>query len=323
MFGKKKSTESNETPFEPLNPELAQVERQYKRDVLIVESKPLIRRGFFLAWAAIDVALLIFFCVYLAVYFFSGARADKQSLSTVQENISVLDSIRTSRSASALQIGSARVLTSTQDKYDLFVTVTNPNERWYATFTYHFSTSQGETPSQTTFILPDTDRSVLSLGQTFGARPSNPELVIESIEWHRIPADQQAGNSSWINDHEQFTVTNTFYGMPTDVEGEAGSTLAPRATFTIRNDSPYSYWSADFVVMIVRAGSVAAVDRVSLASFEAGESRDVVIQWLTGAPSSGEVVVVPDIQFFDESVYMNPQGSTTGDVRDTISDRQR
>ena len=309
-MAKKKKQEAPPQPR--INPEIQAADRDYRREVAITESGPRLRRALLFLWASIDIILLVIFIGYLGFYLTVAATAERRHIARIGENIETNNAITAARSAQSLQLGSVQVYTLENGEYDLYVEIENVNEEWYATFDYHFERSGERSETETGFVLPGESRPLISFRQTFSTRPVGAEVVIENLTWQRVDAHEIVDIPAWMAEHNEFELKNGSYALDVQV----GDQRIGQSTFTVENNSPYSYFDAEFSVLILRGNVIAGVNTATIAGFEAGESRDVTVNWFAGAPSSGSVEVVPNINFFDENVYMSPAGDIGTDIRD-------
>lgn len=299
-----------EKPLE--NKELLQVEKTYRRDLAIVEAKPVIQRiGLFL-WFGIDVLLILFFIGYILYYVFFGAISDRNKIATVENNIASIHAVSIANAAVPLAVDTSRILPSTENTYDLYSQITNTNANWYATFTYSFTSSVGNTDSLDGFIMPGEEKTLVAFAQSFDRRPSGADLLIEDLVWHRVEARNISDTKTWMDEHTKFDVENATHN--TDVK--IGNVSIAQTSFQITNNTAYSYWSPTFYVLLGRPGAFTAINIVHVPGFESGETRDVQVNWFGVVPSSAAVMVVPAINYFDDSVYMVKDNETQVDVRD-------
>jgi hypothetical protein len=316
MFKKKKKGQQEQVG---VNPELLQVEKEFKREVAVIETIPRLKKIGLLLWLILDVALVTIFLFGIGSYLVNGVFVDRAQISNIISNVDSIRSISVERSADALFINNAQLFALGEDRYDFYAEVDNPNADWYATFTYYFTSSSGDTRISEGFILPDSTQRFAALNNSFDTRPSGSELVIEAIEWRRVDGHEVPDVNEFLEEHQQFLISDAVYER--EVELEEGS--IPRTTFTILNNTPYSYWTPEFFVLIMRSGKVAGVNTVTLSGLGASESRDVVVNWFGAVPSSGTVEVIPNINYFDPDVYMPLGGDVQEDIRDEINDRRR
>ncbi len=297
-----------------LSPELQAIEAQNRRDIRIVEARPmLLRIGLTLAIVA-DVAMLAFFAFVIIGYVVSDAFTDIRSAATLQNNVASMHAIAKGSDAQQLTLGSAKVIQGTPTSYDFFATVKNPNADWYATFTYRFSAGATTSRTEEGFVMPGESTYLLSLGVKADSRPSSPSITIENLVWHRVNHHDAPDVSAWLENHGNFLVTTPTYAADIAL----ASASIGRTTFTVTNASAYSYWEPQFTVILERAGAVVGIAQATLSQFTAGEVRNAEVRWYGDIPLTATATVVPRINFFDSSVYMSPQGTQGLDPRDLL-----
>ncbi len=297
---------------QPQNPELLQIDRQYKRDVALVEARPLLQRLGVIFWWSLDIGLVAFFVIYLVYSLFFGSANTQREAAKVVNNIQSTHAITLARAADPLVPGSARVIESETGKFDYYVQVYNPNSDWLATFSYYFTSSSGETKQHHAFVLPGENKYLLTFAESSTTRPLNTEVVIEDLSWQRIDAKETNDVAAWLAEHQKFTVENVSHEASVQLGGEA----ITRTSFTITNNSAFSYWSPEFSVLLGRSGALVGVNTVTIPGFESGETRVVNVNWFGNVPTSASVEIVPNIDFFDDEVYMTPTTETPTDLRD-------
>ena len=118
-----------------------------------------------------------------------------------------------------------------------------------------------------------------------------------------------------MDEHENFVLSSSEYGDKIVLEEDS----VVRSMFTVENDTPYNYWSTPFWIVLERGGTVVGVNQATIAGFEAGEIREVTVNWFGRAPTSAQDLrIYPVIDYFDEDVYMDQQGGDDLDSRDGI-----
>lgn len=299
-------------PTPAIETELAGVEKGIQREIAVVKAVPVIKRVFFFIWIALDVILLILFFSTVIYYLFAGSFNERRQVSQIAQNISSIHSTTVSNAAQDISISTSNVFSVSGNEYDFYAQMNNPNEDWYATFNYFFSTSQGDSEQLRGFILPSEERPLVVFKQRFEGRPTDVELTIVDLVWHRVDHHQIADPLAWIEDRKGLNISNQSYSQEVQLDE---ATFA-RSSFTITNTSAYSYWSPDFYILLERSGSLVGVNKVNVTNLMAGESRSVDVNWFGSAPISASVRVVPNINYFDDSVYMPPAGEFQLDIRD-------
>jgi hypothetical protein len=299
-----------------LSPELQAIEREYGRNIRIVETRPMIERFAVFAACLVEGASLAFFFIIVLGFIISGSFSDIRSAGvSFGANIQNAHAIAAQHDAKAFVIGSSKILQGTPSTYDFFTTITNPNADWYATFTYTFSSSSVSSESRQGFVMPGETSYLLALGNKVESRPGAVSVALNDVVWHRVYRHVAPDISTWLRDHNAFVISAPEYALDvTFAEAKIG-----RSTFAVTNTTPYAYWVAPFTVVLERAGSIVGITQATVTEFESGEIRDVDVRWYEDVPISASVTVMPAINYFDQNVYMPPRGVSREDVRDTIS----
>ena len=291
--------------------ELQKIDKEYKREVTITQARPLLNRILFILWIIFDVVLVGLLILVTFSYLLSGQWKDRASTAGLVQNLSSIHSATEEQSASSVFVGETTVISSSNG-YDFYVELENSNTDWYASFDYKFELDSVSTEEYHGFILPNERRSLIALNQDLEGSASSAEVVISDIEWRRVDAHTIEDYDQWYLDHNDFQIVDSAHGTV-----EVGSEGIVRSSFTIKNNTPYSYWSAPFILVLERNGVPVGINQVSIAGFETGETRDIDINWFDNTPSSGDLVIQPAIDYLDEDVYMQESVDAEVDIRDT------
>lgn len=298
-----------------LSPELQEIEREYGRNIRIVEARPKLERLGLLVAFVLEGCALIFSIIVLIGYVISGSFNDLRSAgSAFGSNIKNFRAIAAQSDARDLQLGAAKVVQGTPTSYDFFAPITNSNADWYATFTYAFSSSQVSSEEKEGFVMPGVDSYLLALGMDSENRPGSVSISVNNIVWHRVNRHIALDVASWLDAHNAFVITDPTYTPDLDF----GTSKIGRTTFSISNPTPYSYWNAPFTAVLERAGAIVGISQAVLTEFDAAETRESEVRWYGELPVTATATIFPAINYFDEKVYMPPRGASETDVRDSL-----
>jgi hypothetical protein len=315
-MSKKETQSSGLTPDQlKVKADLAEVEKEYRRQTSVVQGIPLAKNIAFGVWAAFDLLLLVVFLLFVVGYLVSGQFADRQEVASTAQNQSALREFALGQTADALRVDDAVVLDADGAAVDVVAVASNPNEQWYASFEYYFETNTGDTPVQEGVLLPQTELPFVALNVTLDESPSRAALKIENIAWQRISSRRVGDYEDWLEERNDFTVTDVTY----DTEIEIDDTSIARSSVTIENNAAFDYWSVPFVIELVRNGRVIGVNQFSVANFEANEVRTVELNWFGNAPRTvDDLQLTPVLDYFDDDIYMPRTGGDAMDLRDQI-----
>ncbi len=294
------------------NPEFRQVEREYKREVAITTAVPMAKRIALVIWAIFDFALVALFLLVVGGFLVAGQFMDRGEVASMANNISSMRMFAINNSASSLLIGDISAISLGDGKYDFVTTAQNSNEDWYAEFDFSFQSDAESTEVMHGFVMPLQFTPIVALRQDFNST-SGVDLVIDNMTWHRVDPHEVSDIVTWLDDHDRFTVSDAEYNRDVEID----DTDIPRTSFTVTNDTSYSYLSAVFYVVLDRNGSIVGINQATIPGFEVGETRNVNVNWFGDAVSSADVSVYPYINYFDEDVYIDqPSAEVDIDRRD-------
>lgn len=298
-----------------VSPELQAIEREHTRGIRMIEARPFFRRLGFAFLIVTEALMGIFLAVVVVGYLISGSFDDvRMASATFGSNVANFQAIASESDAKQLALGSAKVLQGTPTSFDFYTTVKNPNADWYATFTYTFTAKGIDPIVQKGSVMPGDTTYLFALGIDSEDRPSSVSVAVEDILWTRVDRHVAPDVLAWVAKHNDFTISAPVY-IP-DIH--LGGTKIGGTSFTVTNTTPYSYWAAQFVVTLERAGTVVGISRATMTELEAGEARDVEVRWYGDEPTSATATVIPVINYFDPSSYMPPRGTRGEDIRDSL-----
>lgn len=292
--------------------------RFYKLSVWWVEHRAFLKRSAIALFIAFDVVLLLFGGWHLLDAFAVSSGAEQNAvMRMVVLGQSDLRAYTDENAATDLEAGEGRVISIGNSRYDLYTTLLNPNDDWWAEFTYAFSSGDLTTDSRTGFILPSEEKSVVELAVESTSPIQAATLVIEDVTWHRVDHHAIADYETWASDRLNFLISASSFEKETRFDGETYG----RTTFMIENDTAYSYYDVGLFVLLLRGSSVVGVNRTTLSSLESGVEAEVTVNWFGTLPSVSQVLVVPELNIFDVEVYKPLQGESTRDTRTRVFTR--
>lgn len=190
---------------------------------------------------------------------------------------------------------------NTEGRTDAMVEIENRNDVWWAEFDYAFSFGDQRTATRRGFILPSSRRFLAEPG--ISANGAQPELIIENLSWKRITPDQVGESLAVFMANREPTVADVTYARDQTV----GTQVIGRSTFNVTNATAYSYYDPEFVVVLLRGGSPAAVTRITKNRLNAGETIPFDIQWYDQPSGITETIVQPEINYLNPASYIRPE----------------
>jgi len=294
-------------------PEVKETEKFYKRSVWWVGHKNLLKKIGLGFWIAVDVLLVLFAIWVMVDTFLINYEKERGILREllVENQTSLYESTQT-QVADGLKIeGPPTVLASGEGEYDLVGFVTNSNEDWWAEFMYQMETGgEAQTEPFVSFVYPGETRAVMTLSQEV-TRVSSAKLAIPTTSWHRIDTHAIPDFEAWFNERVDFEITDAEF---TSVIGASGESIG-RTSFNVKNNTPFSYWSVPFNIILKRGSAVIGVNTTELEQLESGETREAEMSWFQPMPTVTDLEIIPTLNIFDSTVYMPPPGGSSLDTR--------
>lgn len=202
-------------------------------------------------------------------------------------------------------VGTSAVLVfpATEDRLDMAVDLENPNEQWWAEFTYKFNVAGEQTPARQGFVLPGELTTLTELGfKSSTPKARSAQLLIENVRWHRLePSEVDYDYQKFID--ERFGGISTQNVAFTNAQTASGQSVS-RTTFDVVNNGAYGYWSLDYVVKLIRGRTVVAVNTVNIRELKPGETRSVDLYWYDTIQSVTQTELTPIINLLDKNAYL-------------------
>ncbi|HTW96696.1 MAG TPA: hypothetical protein VMD74_03530 [Candidatus Methylomirabilis sp.] len=229
----------------------------------------------------------------MGAYLLFGMNADERMVKNLTSETNITHQLVSERAPKNLIVTDQGNLTS-GGKHDYFASVNNPNEFYWATFTYCFGGASGICGDN--FILPGDGKYILALAQT---QNFTAAISFSNVVWHKI-------------NHHVISDFPAYYDQRLDLKYQnvsftPGDELNLNSlSFTALNDSPFSYWNVPVDIIFISGTQIVAVNRYSIGNFTSNSSRDVKITWPGSIPSYSDILLITDLNIMDPQVYQTP-----------------
>lgn len=293
-------------------------QKQYKKSKWWIEHRDGLRRMGIVAFIMLD-ALFVGFAgwTFTDAYLISYADEKRAVLEMASYGQSDLHSYALARAAKSIKVVTPTATISSEGKYDLYATISNPNRDWWAEYTYVFSSTAGTTEEAKGFVLPNSEKPVVAYAIASATPPRSLALSLSSVAWHHIDRHETGEPAAWIANRVGFEISDAAFAPIMIEEKTVG-----RVSFTVRNTTAYGFYDPSLTVLLMRGPAVVGVTGTTLASIGAGESQDVAINWFGPIPNVNKVEVVVDVNPFDMASYKALAGETTEDTRTRVKLRR-
>jgi hypothetical protein len=291
------------------------LKRFYTLSLWWVEHRAFLRRLAIIAFIALDALLLLLGGWHLLDAFAISYDEEQNAvMRMVVSGQSDLHAYTLAHAAEDLEQGESRVISIGDSRYDLYTTILNPNEDWWAEFDYVFSLGDQRTQLRKGFVLPSQQKPVAELAVESVSPIQSTKLIIENVRWHRVDPHDVPDYAVWAGDRLNLVVSNSLFERDTRFDGQSFG----RTTFTIENDTAFSYYDVGLFVLLLRGNAVVGVNRTRLSSLESGVQSEVTVNWFGTLPNVSEVQIIPELNIFDLEVYKPLTGETTKDTRNRV-----
>ncbi|MFH1291781.1 MAG: hypothetical protein ABIH87_01105 [bacterium] len=277
-------------------------EKQLKLGYWWITNKLLVKKILTMLLGAVGFSLLAYGAWGFADWFIGSGVSERAGTALLTENLTDYTFFRESNQPKPMVTQSPLVLSSGEGRYDLVAKISNPNHRWWVEFSYKFSGADSSDQIYTEYLLPTDTRYIYVLGVKTERKPI-PALEIMDVHWHRVDGHfVQPDYLTWATERLDFTIENPKYNPP-----DPNSPIpVSRASFRVINGTAYSYVAAPFFVALYSGSRLVGVNRVVATRFLAGSTRDIEASWFTDLPSVTRVEVLPELNIFDNKIYLKP-----------------
>ena len=293
--------------------------RVYKLSLWWIEHRALLKKVGYGVFIVFDVLVLLFvFWVFLDTYAVSYDSEQSAIVRMVALGQEDLHAYTLANAAKPLRESIVRILPTGRNSYDFYTILTNPNDDWWAEFTYSFSSSLGKTSVERGFILPGEEKpvSIFSIESTTPITQATLEIV--DIQWKRVDRHAIPDYQNWAEDRLSLEISDIVFEKDFQIDTES----IGRTSFTVQNNSAYSYYEPRFYILLKRGAHVVGLNRTVLGSLDSGESQEVIMNWFGTIPSVNKVEVIPEVNIFDLNVYKPLIGESTIDTRTRVFSRR-
>lgn len=206
-----------------------------------------------------------------------------------------------------IEVGLPQVFVSDK-KYDLAVSLDNPNSRFLGIFNYCFSQNEANINCGQNFILPSEKKHILALGQTLEEGQSQITFKITSIQWERIDMHTIPDWPAYLNNRLNLSFENIHFSPPSE-SGLSEKINLNSLDFQVLNNSSFGYYEVPLNILIFNGSELVAVNRYSLKNFLAGEKRAVNLSWPGNFRNVTQIDIRPELNILEESVFLKYQGA--------------
>lgn len=264
------------------------------------ENRKRIKHAIIIALVVVCAGLFIYSSYNYFVYILSGRDSENLVNNLVQASRSQVQD---------MEIGSLKVFKN-DETIDLAVKMKNPNEKFFASFQYCFLAGEQEFGCGNSFILPQEERYLVSLGQKNEAASQGGlvTLKIKDIFWQRINSHQIIDWSAFAFDRLDFAVSDTSFAAA-NRSGLSDRINLNSLSFRIKNQTAYSYYEVPLTILLWNGEELIGVNQYQLDNFLSGQEEEVKLSWPGSFGYVSRTDVQTNLNILDNSIYRQYQGA--------------
>jgi hypothetical protein len=286
--------------FDPTEDKLS--EKQLKWGYWWVTHKAQVRR-WFSVFLGIVAAILVGYAGFgFLDWFFGSGVQERAGIGLLTRQWTDFGYFREVARPQELSVGGTSILSAGDKRYDVVSQISNPNEIWWVEFDYQATGGGLSAPVKRGYLLPSDTRYIRELGMESESRPG-VSFEVSNLHWHRVDAHYVfPGYPSWSNDRLNFRILDAEFIPPEPTD----PLPVGKARFTVENDTAFGYFSVGFFIKLYSGSKIVGVNQVVISNLRAGERREVEVSWFNDLPKVTQVEVRPEVNIFDEEVYIPP-----------------
>jgi len=193
-------------------------------------------------------------------------------------------------------------------RYDLAVSVKNPNDKYNAVFNYCFARAGVDVACGQNFILPSGNKFVLALNQELADGTGGLDFKITSTSWQRFDAHLIPDWNQYAAARLNFSIANINFSSASE-SGLSAKVPLNTLEFTITDLSPYGFYEVPVNILFYNGDNLVGVNNYLFKNFKAGETKRAELTWSGNLEGVKGVVIVPELNIIDSNIYLNYSGA--------------
>ncbi|MDD4290386.1 MAG: hypothetical protein PHH83_03900 [Patescibacteria group bacterium] len=242
----------------------------------------------------IIILILIFFCVILYAISTFGFIKFFTTKDINLNNFSTINFSQNKKTPNNLTVGDKQLIDRGNGKYDIAITINNPNEFWGATeIKYSLIIDGIEQTEDKTFIMPQETKKIAKLGINSETRIKNIDIIFKNIIWKKIKANEIQNFKK-----QSFEVKD----LALNINPEDRS-IRNWAEFSVKNISPYNFKNTKFIVFLYVGSQIVAINEIGQNYFKSEETRKLQTSWYYILPSYATAEIQTEVNLIDKNNY--------------------
>ena len=212
-------------------------------------------------------------------------------------------------SAKNLEINQPGVIAISDNKFDFYIKIRNPNHKYWAHFDYYFRLDNKDTRKESNFILPGETKYILLLGEKLETKSKNGEFVIDKIEWERIDFHKYDNWPLFAKEHLDIKISDIEF-TPANSSALSEKININTLDFSASNNTAYNYWDVAYNALLFKGSRIIGVNRYIADNLMSGQTQKIGITWPEDLGQVGDIVIYPEVDITKDDVYIKFDGKT-------------
>ena len=247
--------------------------------------------------------IIIIFLILLALgfslysgygYFYYFVFGQEQDRILDQDTTSVdLAAYRAQNKPLDLVMKSAKVISSNNGS-DFVATLSNPNDKQFATFDFCFVASKNKICGSS-FILPSEEKNVLIISNPIKLSSGQINLELSNVKWQKLNAGDIP---NWNNFKAKYLIFNISEPKFSSYDNNVNY-----LEFDISNNSAYSYFEVPLNITLSQGNDIIAVNRYIVKDFSSRVKKSIRLSWPEATNLGGTIKITPDLNITNSAIY--------------------
>ena len=242
--------------------------------------------------AAVSWAFALY---YVADFFIIGIRQDQENAVALSQ--SSLHAGRPDQTVN-LEYSFEQAIALPDGRYDLVGKVVNNSTNGWASFGYYFSDGLQNLGAGNGFVYPGETKYLVALAQTLSGSPFDVRLVLDNPLLNRFTPRTMPDWASFRDDHLDFIYQDKVY-VPADQSGLTEKIPINSVSFTIINNSAYTYKVAPFLIILYDGDKIVAVDRYIVNDFRSRAKVKASLSFIGSLGPVDHLEIYPDVNILN------------------------
>ena len=260
-------------------------DKEIERNLLFINNLKKIKKAIILI-LIISCLIIYAFAIFGFIKFFTEKDVELDNFASVK--------FENKTRPQNLVVQDQQIINRGDGKYDVVITIQNPNEKFFAKeVKYKIVISGIQTQEKTTFIMPGETKKIVELSIPSANLIDDVDISFIEIAWYRIKQkDVEKLKEQVFEIKEQSININ-----PED------RSIRNWIEFKVKNISPYNLKQSKFYVFLYVGSQIVATNQIEQTYFKSNEERNMQSSWYYVLPSYATLEVQYETNLLDKNNY--------------------